>query len=232
MTLLTIVQDAASEIGFPEPVTVIGNSDQIATQMLRLLNREGETLSRYPWQALKKEHTFVLVTADQDYALPADFRYIIPSSAWNRDNKRSIIEPLSSEEWQFFKGWTTVNGLNMRARIRNDQFEFEQTISAADNGKTIAYEYISNNWCETSGGTGQTAFAADTDVSLIDEELLTQGLVWRFRKAKGLPFEADLAEYQKNVREAQSRDGGKRKLRLGANNLQHLGVNTPDGNYG
>ena len=55
MSLLTIVQDAANEIGFPEPATVIGNSDQLAIQMLRLLNREGDTLSRFDWEALKEE---------------------------------------------------------------------------------------------------------------------------------------------------------------------------------
>lgn len=237
MSLLTIVQDAADEIGFPEPSTVIGNTDQIASQMLRLLNKEGDTLSRYAWEALKKEYTFDLVSSDQDYALPTDFRYIIPSSTWNRDNQRIIIEPLTSEEWQFFKGWTTVNGLNLRARIRNGQFEFEQTITPSDQGKTIAFEYISKYWAETeTAQTGVTEsiakFTLDSDTTTLDEELLTQGLVWRFRKAKGLMFDVDLAEYQKLVREAKARDGGSRKVRLNSAIKHHLGVNTREGDYG
>lgn len=229
MTLLSIVQDACDDIGFPTPATVVGNAE--AKQYLRLANREGNALARHDWQALKKEHTFTLVTADQDYALPTDFKYIIPSSAWNRDNQRSLIEPLTSEEWQFFKGWSTVNGLNQRARIRNDLFEFEQTITSGENGQTIAYEYISKNWCESSGGTGQTKFLADSDVAILDEELITLGLIWRFKKAKGLSFEADFFEYDRLVKEAKSRDGGARRVNLDRNIKHHLGVNTQEGSY-
>lgn len=232
MSLLTIVQDACAEIGFPVPVKVIGNTDQIAIQMLRLLNREGNSLSRSDWEALKKEHIFTLVSGTQTYSLPSDFRYIINGTSWCRDNKRQLIQPLTSKEWQFFKGWSTVNSLNLRARIRVGLFEFEQTIGASDDGKTIAFEYMSNSWAQSSAGAAQTEFLADTDNSLLDEELLTQGLVWRFRKAKGLQFEGDLIEYTRMVNEAKARDGGSRVMKLGGNSVTHLGVNTPEGNYG
>ncbi len=143
-----------------------------------------------------------------------------------------LISPLTSEEWQFFKGWSTVNGLNMRARIRKGLFEFEQEITAADNGKTIAFEYISKNWAETAGGTGKAAFTLDDDVSVLDEELITQGVIWRFRKAKGLDYKVDAQEHWKEVNKARARDGGSRKLRLNSSSVTHLGVNTPEGNYG
>lgn len=229
MTLLSIVQDACDDIGFPSPASVVGNSD--ADQYLRLLNREGEALSRWPWQALIKEDTITLSTADQDYALATDFRYILPETQWNRDDRRQLVW-LNSEEWQFFKGWTTVNGLNLRARIRNNELEFEQTIASGDNGKTIAYEYVSKYWTEDSGSTAQQKFAADTDTSVLDEEILTLGLIWRFRKSKGLDFEADLIEYNRQVELAKAHDGAARMLRLGRAVRQHLGVNTPEGNYG
>lgn len=229
MTLLSIVQDACDDIGFPSPTTVVGNSE--VAQMLRLVNREGEALSRYPWEVLVKEDTITLVTSDQDYALATDFRFIIPSTQWNRDDNRELIW-INSQEWQFFKAWTTVNGLNLRARIRNNQLEFEQTIAAADNGKTIAYEYISKYWTEDSGSTAQQQFAADTDTSVLDEELLTLGLIWRFRKAKGLEWQSDLMEYQRQVKLAQARDGGSRTVQMSDRSIQYLGVNTPEGNYG
>lgn len=228
MTLLTIVQDAADEVGWDQPATVIGNSD--ADQFLRLLNREGEALSKWHWEILVKEDTFTLATSDQDYALASDFRYIIPSTQWNRDNKRAIIW-LNSQEWQFFKGWTTVNGLNLRARIRNNEFEFEQTILAADNGKTIAYEYVSKNWTLSAGASAQQKFAVDSDTSVLDEELLTLGLVWRFKKAKGMDWTVDYQDYKQEVLNAKARDGGSRILRFGRGPVQHLGVNTPEGNF-
>jgi hypothetical protein len=228
MTLLTIVQDAADEIGWDSPTTVVGNSD--ANQFFRLLNREGEALSKYPWEILVKEATYTLATSDQDYALATDFRYLLPATVWNRDNQRSIIW-INSQEWQFFKGWTTVNGLNLRARIRAGQMEYEQTITSSDNGKTIAYEYISKNWTASTLSVAQQKFAVDTDTSVLDEELLTLGLVWRFKKAKGLDWEADFADYNKEVKLAKARDGGSRLISLAKYNFQHLGANTQEGNF-
>lgn len=228
MTLLSIVQDACDDVGFPAPASVVNNSD--ADQYLRLLNREGEALSRHPWEALILEHTFDLVASTQEYVLPSDFRYILPMTQWNRDNKRRLIW-INSEEWQFFKGWTTVNGLNLRARIRDEQFEIEQTVTSGDAGTTIAFEYVSKYWTENASSTAQQKFAADTDTSVLDEELLTLGLIWRFRKAKGLDFQADLAEYNYQVKLAKARDGGSRKLRMDGNIKHHLGVNTQEGDY-
>ena len=228
MTLLTIVQDACADIGFPEPTTVVGNAE--AAQYFRLANREGEALSRFQWEILTKEHTFVLVTADQDYALPADFRYIIDATQWNRDNQRALIW-INSTQWQFFKSWTTVNGLNLRARIRNNEFEFEQALTSSDNGKTIAFEYVSKYWSQTTGGTDQQKFAADDDVSNLDEEIMTLGLIWRFKKAKGLEYMPDLMEYNLQVKQARARDGGSIYVRTGYAGREHLGVNTPEGNY-
>ena len=228
MTLLSIVQDACDDIGFPAPASVIGNS--AAAQYLRLINREGESLSKRPWEALVKEHTFTLVTADQDYDLPADFRYIIPSTQWNRDNKRHLIW-INSQEYQFFKGWTTVNGLNLRARIRNNLFEFEQDITASDNGKVIAFEYVSKYWAKDSGSVAKHMFTDDTDTSSLDEELLTLGLIWRIKKAKGLDWQPDFGEYADQVNVDFARDGGMRNMRMTENVMQHLGVNTQEGNF-
>ena len=228
MTLLSIVQDAADEAGWDQPATVVGNTD--ADQFLRLLNREGEVLSKWQWEILVKEDTFTLATSDQDYALASDFRYLIPTTIWNRDNKRAILW-LNSQMWQFFKGWTTVNGLNLRARLRNGEMEFEQTITSSDNGKTIAYEYVSKNWTADSGSTAQQKFAADSDTSVLDEELLTLGLVWRFKKAKGMDWQGDFQDYRQEVLSAKARDGGSRILRFGRGPVQHLGVNTPEGNF-
>ncbi len=233
MTLLSIVQDAVEDIGFgATPATVVGNTDKTAKQMLRLLNKEGESLSKHPWEALVKEHTFTLATSDQDYATPAGFRYMIPESAWNRDSKRPVRTPITSQEWQFYKGWSTVTGLTLRARIRNKELEFDQTITSADNGKTIAYEYISSYWTEDSGSTAQGKFAADDDTSVLDEELLTLGLIWRFKKAKGLDWQSDYLDYKNEVSKEKARDGGARNLNLGSKLSAGLGANRPESGYG
>lgn len=233
MSLLTICQDAASEIGFAAPSTIISNSDANAKQLLRLANREGKVLSRATtWQALKTVYTFTLATGDQDYVLPTDFGWIIPSTTWNRSTKNMVLNPVTSSEWEFLQAWSGATGLNLYARIIGSQLVFQQTITAAQNGETIAYEYISNKWCQSSGLVAQAAWAADTDTAKLDEELITQGIVWRFKKAKGLEWKEDFAEYTNQKNKLVARDGGMRKLSFGESCASSVGVNVPDQGYG
>jgi hypothetical protein len=234
VSLLTICQGVASEIGFPEPSTIISNSDANAKQLLRLANREGKILSREaPWQALRTVYTFTLATGDQDYALPSDFGWIIPTTTWNRSTKNYVLNPVTPSEWEYLQAWSGATGLNLNARVHGGQVVFQQTITAAQNGETIAYEYISNKWCQSSGLVAQAAWAADTDTAKLDEELITQGIVWRFKKSKGLDWEEDFAEYNNQKNKMIARDGGMRKLCLGGDyDASPVGVNVPDQGYG
>lgn len=232
MSLLTICQDVAYEIGFPAPSTIISNSDANARQLLRLANREGKILSRAtPWQALKSVHTFTLATADQDYVLPTDFGWIIPSTTWNRSTKTMVLNPVTPSEWEYLQAWSGATGLNLYARIIGSQLVFQQTITAGQNGETIAYEYVSNKWCQSSGLVAAVAWAADTDTAKLDEELITQGIVWRFKKAKGLDWEGDFLEYKNQRDKLIARDGGMRKLSFGGSSESSV-VNVPDQGYG
>lgn len=236
MSLLTICQDAATACGFPSPISIIGSTDKTAVQLKSLANREGNFLSvQRDWSELVSEHTFTLVTADQTYALPADYRWIIPSTTYDRDDNRIVLNPITSQDWQFLKAWTSISGLTRRARIRAGQLEFEQTISAADNDKTIAFEYLSSYWAETSGGTAKSGFTIDTDVSRIDEEIHTLGVIWRFRRAKGLDFVDERNEYESFLSKLKSSDGGSRKLNLNGTNMRNIALsypNVPETGYG
>lgn len=59
MTLLTICQDAANEIGVPSPSTVVGSTDTTNIQLLAAANREGKNLvAGYDWQTLIKGSSY------------------------------------------------------------------------------------------------------------------------------------------------------------------------------
>jgi len=66
VTLLTVVQAAAQEIGLTAPTTVVGNADTNVVQLLALANRAGLELAEDPlaagyWQQLRKQYTFQTV---------------------------------------------------------------------------------------------------------------------------------------------------------------------------
>lgn len=197
MTLLTIVQDAARYVGFDVPNSVVANTtDTTAQQMWAICNRLGKHLAeKFPWQVLIKEQPISISEGVPDYAVAADFSRLIDETIWNRTADTQVFSPVSGTDWHAIKGAPVVSATTMRVRLRNNRIEFADDISASQAGQEVYYGYISKYWCQSSGGAGQSAFAADSDVLLLDEELLTLGLIYRFLRAKGQPFEGEMAEY-------------------------------------
>jgi hypothetical protein len=242
MTTLTIIQASFDEIGFPRPSSVVGSTDQLARQGFALLNRTGKELSReHDWKVMVREHSFSTADGTSDYALPSDFDHFINDSGWNRSDHEPLIGPLSAQHWQVIKSGTLGSGAyGQRWRVKRstsgviaNRFVLDPTPTEVE---TLIFEYVSDSWCADSAGTtGQAALALDTDVPLLPEHLLIQGLIWRLLKAKGLEYGDSLAEYQTSVQRAIGRDGGAPKLSLGG---RQYGVslissrNIPDTGFG
>ncbi len=211
MSLLTLCQNAARQANLPVPVTFVGNTADDSSQLwLRLASEEGLALMRrYPWQALTTEKTFTTVAADeQTSAIPADYDRMIPETMFNRGTRRRVAGPLSAEEWQQTKA-TLVTYVNPTFRIRGDAILMSPNPPA---GETIAYEYISKYFCKSAGGAPQLDWALDTDLSRLDEGLMTLGLIWRFKQVKGLAYSEDLNLYERRVSDAEMRDGVKPRI--------------------
>ncbi|HYE86629.1 MAG TPA: hypothetical protein VEA16_09755 [Vicinamibacterales bacterium] len=210
MTVLTICQNAADRIGVARPSSLINSTDQQSLRLLGYAQQEGKALARrHTWQILTKEQTFTATaTETQSSAIPSDFDRFVDETCFNRTRKREVYGPLNENEWQFAKA--VVSPVIIEAfRYRGGSFLMTPTPTAGD---TIAFEYISKNWCQSSGGTGQAAWAADTDTGVLEEELMTLGVVWRFKAGQGFDYQEDFNAYELMVAQAIARDGGKRVL--------------------
>lgn len=235
MSLLTIVQDACNAIGFPSPTSVVSNpSDQTAQQAWRLANLAGKALyRRHPWQALHKEYTFTLSDGVQEYALPADYGYVIHDTTHNRSEQWQVAVPVTAQSWQQLKAQGAGATINMRGRIRGEKIEFYDSVGAGQDGQTIALEYISNHWCESSVGARLSSFAADSDVALLDEHLILLDVIWRLKNAKGIDFDVSVQEFNLYLRTAMAQDGARRTLSMHATDPR-MGetLNIPETGYG
>lgn len=223
MTLLSIVQNAAIDLSQPVPEAVISVTDPAVMLMLRCAQEEGRSLAgRHAWQALTTEFTFVTVAADaQTSSIPTDFDRMIVETMFNRDQNRRVWGPLDASEWQAYKA-TLVTRVDPAFRIRGDTILITPTPSA---NETVAYEYISSNWCENSARTiGQTTWQDDTDVALLNESAMTLGVVWRWRKAKGLDFSAAERDYERMVVDLILRDGSRPRLSCGPVSRERIPV--------
>lgn len=232
MTLLTIVQNVADEVGIKRPSVVAAATDTQTRQLHKLVNRSGKFISnQYPWQALVKEATFTSVATESQGAMTtvagADFRYVVNDTLWNRTLNRPIPGPLSESEWQNLKS-SSITGPYQEYRIRGGNLIL---IPAPSAGDTIAFEYVSNYWCEDSGGTDKGSMTADTDVALLPEELLELDTIWRWKKAKGFDYAEDFRTAQIEIKNYQNRDGSKAVLMLDRRRQRRPGILVPDGSW-
>lgn len=173
-----------------------------------------------------------------DYALPSDFKTPVDNTFWDRSRFWSMRGPMSPQQWQLYK--SSVIG---RASIQR-RFRFRRSPTAGmvlsidpvptDNGSALVFEYVSNAWCQSSGGTAQTSWQADTDVGILDEYLIELGLLWRVLRRKGLSYADELDEYETEVAKAMSKDGGAAILDLTPpDRLTLIGPwNLPETNFG
>lgn len=235
MSLLSIIQDATDDLGLSRPSAVVGNNASEIRQLLRLVNKEGKDLShRFQWQEMVRENTFTMVATELQGAMngtvvtDSDFDYIIDGTVWNRTTDLPIVGSTNESDWQTLQAFS-VTGPFERYRIWDDKLYINPAPTA---GHTLAFEYMSTSWCESLGGTGQSEFASDTDVAVIDEEIITLGVIWRWRQRKGLDYAEDFATYERRIADAQGRNKSGKTISMNGNfERQMPGTVVPYGSW-
>lgn len=232
MSLLTMLTQVTRRIGIPAPAAVASSQDAQIIQLMSIANEEGQDLSaRYPWQSLVNEGTFTTVATQSQGAITtlagAGFRYILNDVMWNRTLLRPVYGPLNPQDWQNLKA-RNVTGPYNQFRMRGNAVLFIPIPAA---GQSIYFEWVTKYWATGSGGDAST-WVADADTSYLDEELMTQGIIWRWKAAKGLEYAEDFAKYERLVADAMARDGGKPKISLdGGGNEFPAGIVVPIGSW-
>lgn len=173
-----------------------------------------------------------------DYALPSDFNRPVDNTMWDRSRFWAMRGPLSPQQWQLYKS-SVIGRASIQRRFRfrriNNAMVFSVDPVPTDNASALVFEYVSNAWCESATGTPQSLWEADTDVGILDEDLLMLGTRWRVFRRLGFAYQEELSEYETEVSKAMATDGGAAILSLvGAeNNLTLIGPwNLPETNFG
>lgn len=229
-TLLSICQDATRDLGTHlVPSTIANNTDATAELCLSLVNRLGRELAlKYDFEILLAEATFSTVASTASYSLASDFRKFARMTQWDRGQYQRIVGPVSPSQWQAFQSANVNASAVSYFRVQGGTLNLYPTPASV---YTVAYEYYSKNWCETSVGTGQTAFAADTDVPLLDDELLILGLKARFLRSRGEPYDEAMEDYNSYRDSLIANDNGPGAICFGSR-VSVFGANIPDTGYG
>jgi hypothetical protein len=233
MTLLTLIQTTADELGLTRPSAVVSSTDVQIRQLLALMNRTGTELVReFPWQRLQKEHTFATVSGTETYAAPSDYGRPINQTHWDRTNHWPLNGPQSPQRWQTFKSGIVSTGPRLRFRIKGNLIYVDPIPTAA---YTVAFEYISNKWVLASdGSTYKTSFTADNDTALFDDSLLILGTGLRFFRIKGFDTTALSGDFARALGNATAQDQGAPTLSLARRHrsLFITSDNAPESGFG
>lgn len=218
MSLLSIISGtdhgAAVLCGLPAPQNIINSLDPNTRLLLRLAQQEGRELARrHDWQALKVDYTFASTASEQQPAFPADFDRLLPQGElWDRTANLRYAGPVDDMTWGRLKGAAVNVAVPGYWRLLGGRLYL---LPAPPAGHTLALPYMSSNWAESNNGTPKDSFTADTDKARIPERLIALGIVWRFKRAKGLDYADDMATYEREVERATARDRGLGPLILG-----------------
>lgn len=219
LSCLQIIQTACRRIGILAPNAVLSSVDAQIIQLLAISEEEGqEQAERHAWEALQTEATFTTVAHETQGLLSTiapGFKYIVNETIWNRTLRRPVYGPKSEQDWQEAKAMQ-INGPFNSFRIQGDAIKFNPIPVA---GQTCAFEFISNNWINTSAGGTSSIWTNDADTPKIDDQMIVLGTIWRWKQAKGLDYSEDYAKYERRIMDKMGRDGGKPKLNMnGATN--------------
>jgi hypothetical protein len=183
-------------------------------QILNLLNEVLEELvDRFVFEELILETTFVTTASENQGSIltlaPNGFDRIINETIFDRTQKIPIYGPIGPQAWQQAKAFVPI-GPVYRYRIRGGNLLFNPVAAA---GHTCAFEYVSN-WVvkDNVSGLNKAAFTLDSDTFNLNSRLLTQGLRWKWKCEKGLPYAQDKDLWETSCLNEAGRSGAKRTL--------------------
>lgn len=206
MTVLSVVQNVCLVVGLDRPTQVTSSTDREMQEVTRLANEIANRLMNvYDWQALQTLYTINGTGLTETFPMPADYDRMPQNQAmWSSRWTWAFNHVADVNTWLEYLvvPYTFVNGNWM---IQGDQYHFLPIMAV---GETMKFYYISENIIQSAAGANKAEFTADDDVLRIDEKLLELGMIWQWRANKGLPYQEDMLNYEKQLNKRMRRDKG------------------------
>ncbi|MBM3091610.1 hypothetical protein GFB56_12365 [Ensifer sp. T173] len=198
MTLLSAINQVCDVVSLDQFDSIYGSNDPNARTMVALAQEAGDEIARRAdWQQLLKER----VALSSPEPLPDDYERLTPGGAV-RSAAGAFYRPVTnSSQWAVIVGVVSAQPYFF---IKGNQVLF----SPAATGVGSVIEYVSKFWVlHDPDGPGDT-LEADDDTTLFPERLLVKGILWRWKRQKGLPFDDNLAEFEADLLQEINADRG------------------------
>ena len=198
MTLLTAINQVCDVVSLDQFESVYGSDDPNAQTMVALAKEAGDEIARrVDWQSMLKTGAPVA----SPYPLPDDFERLIPGGAIRTAGGDFCRLVSVGSQWSVVTSSASVQPFFF---VRGNTVLFAPVEAAID----AAVEYVSKNWILGDDESERDAFASDDDKTFFPERLLVKGVMWRWKRQKGLAYEDDLAEFEAELAQEATADRG------------------------
>lgn len=221
MPIRDAMQSAAVRLVGRRPSGFFTSPETFELELCDLVTDVAVAIMRaHDWQRLTKLHTITGDGATIAWPLPDDYDRLrlwgdVHSGEWTWryqpvDDLDRWID-IQSSEATLSPGWWTILG---------GQF---QSFPAIPTGEEAKFYYVSNWIADT-----KAAFSSDDDEFLLDNRLLTLGLIWRWRAQKRMEYAEDLQSYEIALSELAAKEAGQRAIiRSGSRRPLSAGIAYP-----
>ena len=221
MTKVTdVLNRAARECSVTAPSSWITATNTTVKELRDdfLLEAVDELQQRIDWASPVGKTQTISGDGSESYSLNSNFIRLTRDqyAVYETANVRRFAVPVTTDgEWEYLSDIGTGAGSRF---YKIEGYEGNFTISLYPNpasGESLTVSYVSDVWKKSSGGTEGNTFSDADDVVLYPRRLLELGIVWRFRKRKGLPYADVLAEYEARVARASNNNRGTTRIDFG-----------------
>lgn len=215
MSFLTAATSAAIRLGVNKPSAFFSSTGRFEQEITDLANEVvTEIIKAHDWRTLVKQQTMAGDGVTTAFDLPSDYDRMPKNADVGRMNWYTwgYVDAPSLNFWN-----DLVNGLASPSPgywiMLGGQMQFIPPVSA---GTTAEYYYVSKA-AVLDGDTNapKNAFSKDSDTFVLDERLLTLGLIWKWRQMKRLDYAEDLKTYEIRIEQLSGEDKGARVIRMG-----------------
>ena len=202
--ILQICQEAASLVATQKPQDLFNEDSQQEAIFLSVAKDTLDSLLRYgDWQELTKEGEIRTVEGKSRYLLAdycEDFYCLVNNTVFVKDSAEKVVGAVTPEQWMREK-YFNVPSLDLKFKIQNGMFNF---LTPPPGGLKIVFQYRSSgivfDSCGDFCGEEKSTLSKNTDIPVFDEYLVKKGIVWRWYRRNGMPYEEEYNEYEREVK--------------------------------
>jgi hypothetical protein len=225
MTVKDALTSAASRIMGVRPTVFFSSTNALEGDLTELVNAVAKDIIKsHDWRVLTKLCTLTGDGTSEGFDLPADYDRMQKGSSLQSSTAplygyQPVVDP---DEWltlQMPYGRCTLGRwIKFGGKIH--------ILPKPALGQEIKFFYQSNLFALDENGTPKARFEKDSDSFLLDEEMLTLALVWRYRQQKRIDYTDDQALFEKTFNELAGADKGARVFVEGRRGIRG-GVSLP-----